>query len=161
MRIIGIDPGYDRLGIAIIDKPSKGKELLLYSECFKTSNKDSIYVRLHSIGQEIKRVIEEFKPDELAIENLFITKNQKTAMRVAEARGIIIYEAQKHSLVIKEYTPMEIKLAITGDGASDKLRVTKMVGLLIKIPAKMAEKKMFDDEYDAIAAALAHSAMHR
>ncbi len=155
MRIIGIDPGYDRLGIAVIEKPKKGKEVLLYSDCFKTPAKDTIYSRLHSIGQEIARVLDEFKPDELAIENLFITKNQKTAMRVAEARGIIIYEAERRDLTIKEYTPMQIKLAVTGDGTSDKLRMTKMVRLLIEVP----DKQMIDDEYDAIAIALAHSAM--
>ncbi len=168
MRIIGIDPGYDRLGIAVIEKPAKGKpdkkEILLYSSCLKTSAKDSIYVRLQEIGQEITRVLNEFKPDQLAIENLFITKNQKTAMRVAEARGIILYEAQKRGIPIREYSPMEIKLAVTGDGGSDKLRMTKMVGLLIKTPEnpkKKAANKMLDDEYDAIAVALAHSAIIR
>ena len=76
-------------------------------------------------------------------------------MRVAEARGIIIYEAERRDLTIKEYTPMQIKLAVTGDGTSDKLRMTKMVRLLIEVP----DKQMIDDEYDAIAIALAHSAM--
>lgn len=161
MRILGIDPGYDRLGIAIIQKPLKGREGLIYSECFKTSPKDPVYSRLASIGKEILRVLDEFKPDELAIENLFITKNQKTAMRVAEARGIILYETQNRGIPIKEYTPMEIKLAVTGDGGSDKLRMIKMVKLLIKIPDKKAAEDMLDDEYDAIAAALAHSAMRR
>lgn len=157
LRIIGIDPGYDRLGIAVIDKPAEGKEALVYSDCFKTSAKNSIYERLQSVGAEISRILEEFEPDELAIENLFITKNQKTAMRVAEARGVIIYEAQKRGLAIKEYTPMEIKLAVTGDGRSDKIRMTKMVGLLIKMP----DRRMIDDEYDAVAIALTHSAMRR
>jgi crossover junction endodeoxyribonuclease RuvC len=164
MRIIGIDPGYDRLGIAVLDKPAKGKEALIYSSCFKTSSKDEIHGRMLSIGTEIARVIQEFSPDELAIENLFITKNQKTAMRVAEARGIIMYEASKRDIPIKEYTPMEIKLAVTGDGGSDKLRVTKMIGLLIEMPAKSSNHgadKILDDEYDAIAVALAHSAMRR
>ncbi|MCX6715558.1 MAG: crossover junction endodeoxyribonuclease RuvC [Candidatus Taylorbacteria bacterium] len=161
MKIIGIDPGYDRLGIAVIEKPSKGKETLLFSECFKTSKEDLIHTRLHSIGQEIARVMDIFKPDQFAIENLFITKNQKTAMRVAEARGIIMYEAQNRKVPIKEYTPMEIKLAVTGDGSSDKLRVIKMVGLLIEIPEKIDKHKILDDEYDAIAVALAHSAMIR
>lgn len=153
MRILGIDPGYDRLGIAIIEKPLKEKEVLIYSDCFQTSAKDSIYIRLQSIGTKIARILKEFKPDILAIENLFITKNQKTAMRVAEARGIIIYEALKHGIPVNEYAPMEIKMAITGDGTSDKSRMIKMVGLLIKMPAK----KIIDDEYDAIAIALTAS----
>jgi crossover junction endodeoxyribonuclease RuvC len=166
MIILGIDPGYDRLGIAVIDKPAKArgaktKEVLLYSECFQTSAKDSIYIRFAQIGSEVGRVINAYKPECLAIENLYITKNQKTAMRVAEARGIIIYEAQKHGLSISEYTPMEIKLAVTGDGGSDKRMIAKMLGLLVMMPAEKTTSKTLDDECDAIAVALAHSAIIR
>lgn len=166
MRILGIDPGYDRLGIAVIDKPAKirgarTKEVLAYSECFQTSPKDTIYIRLGQIGREVSRVIDEFKPECLAIENLFITKNQKTAMRVAEARGIILYEAEKRGLSIHEYTPMEIKLAVTGDGGSDKRMIAKMLDLLIALPPEKASAKTLDDECDAIAVALAHSAIAR
>jgi crossover junction endodeoxyribonuclease RuvC len=157
MRIIGIDPGYDRLGIAVIEKNAQSKETVLHSDCFQTSPKDDIYSRLHSIGQKIARVLDEYKPDALAIENLFITKNQKTAMRVAEARGIIIYEATKRKIPVFEYSPMQIKMALTGDGTSDKSRMIKMVSLLVKVPAK----KIIDDEYDAIAAALVHSSVRR
>ncbi|MDD5165462.1 MAG: crossover junction endodeoxyribonuclease RuvC [Candidatus Pacebacteria bacterium] len=157
MIILGIDPGYDRLGIAVIEKPLKGKEVLIYSDCFTTSPKDSIYDRLKAIGGEISRIIEIYKPDALAIETLFITKNQKTAMRVSEARGIIIYEGLKKNVLIFEYSPMEIKMAITSDGTSDKERVTRMVQILVTIPKKVA----LDDEYDAIAVALTHSACAR
>ena len=94
----------------------------------------------------------------MALETLFITKNQKTAMRVAEARGIIIYEALKRDIPVFEYAPMAIKMAITSDGTSDKARMMKMLPLLIDIPKKDA----LDDEYDAIAVALTHSAIiHR
>ena len=157
MRIVGIDPGYDRLGIAVIEKPSRGKELLIYSGCLRTSPTDPIYARLQAVGTEVARVLGEFKPDILAIETLFITKNQKTAMRVAEARGIIIYEALGHGILVHEYGPMEIKSAITGDGTSDKARMIKMVRLLISMP----DKKALDDEYDAIAVALTHAAQIR
>jgi crossover junction endodeoxyribonuclease RuvC len=153
MKILGIDPGYDRLGIAIIDKSTKAKEVVLYSDCFSTSKKETIYCRLNKIGKEVSCIMDEFKPDTIALETLFITKNQKTAMRVAEARGIIIYEAIKRDLRIFEYSPMEIKMAITGDGTSDKTRMVKMIHLLVKMP-----KKKFDDEYDAIAVALTCSA---
>jgi len=164
MRILGIDPGYDRLGIAVIEKATRGqggKETLLYSDCLQTSSKDDIYIRLKSIGAEIARILDEFKPDILAIETLFITKNQKTAMRVAEARGIIIYEALKRDIPVHEYGPMEVKMAVTGDGSSDKTRMTKMVGLLVKMPAKAGPTKLLDDEYDAIAIALCASAHMR
>ncbi len=157
MKILGIDPGYDRLGIAVIEKPIKGKEILLYSTCLQTSAKDTIYERFRKIGVEVKRVIKEFEPDVLAIETLFITKNQKTAMRVSEARGIIIYEALSANVPIYEYTPMQIKVAVTSDGNSDKERIIRMVKILIDIPKKDAK----DDEYDAIAVALTHSACIR
>jgi crossover junction endodeoxyribonuclease RuvC len=156
MRILGIDPGYDRLGIAVIEKNT-----ILYSSCFTTSSKDPFYKRLLAVGTEIARVLDEYKPDGLAIESLFITKNQKTAMHVAETRGVIAYEAMKRGLSIYEYTPGQIKIAVTGHGASDKSQVIKMIPLLVKMPTqrgrpgdKAATPKILDDEYDAIAVAL-------
>ncbi len=157
MKILGIDPGYDRLGLAIVEKHNKGKETVIYSTCLQTSSKDPMSKRLVEIGQEVARVIEEYGPEVLAIETLFITKNQKTAMRVAEARGIVMYEAFKKHLPAFEYSPMHIKSAITGDGSSDKDRMIKMLHMLVKIP----NKKSLDDEYDAIAVALTHSARSR
>lgn len=145
MRILGIDPGYDRVGIAIIE----GKNLL-HSECFSTSPKDEFHVRLKEVGQKIHKIIIEFSPDMMALESLFITKNQKTAMKVAEARGVISYEACLKSIPIHEYTPPQIKVAVTGHGSSDKTAIIKMIPLLIK----MQTKKALDDEYDAIAVAL-------
>lgn len=156
-RIIGIDPGYDRLGIAVLEKPAQGKEIVLFSTCVQTSPKDTIYERFGKIGAEMGRVLEEYAPAALAIETLFITKNQKTAMRVAEARGVILSEAIKHKVPIFEYTPMQIKMAVTSDGKSDKERVIKMVHLLVSLPSK----KTVDDEYDAIAVALTHCACMR
>ncbi len=157
MKILGIDPGYDRLGIALIEKLKKGKEILLYSDCLQTSAKDDIYTRFGKIGAEVKKMLQEHKPDALAIETLFITKNQKTAMRVSEVRGIIIYEALNASVPIFEYTPMQIKVAVTSDGNSDKERITRMIPILIEMPKKITR----DDEYDAIAVALTHSACVR
>ena len=154
MIILGIDPGYDRLGIAIIEKPTKGKEVVIYSDCFQTSSTDDIYKRFRLIGAEIARVLEEFQPDKMAIETLFMSTNQKTGMRVAEARGIIMHEAIKKHIPIFEYSPGQIKMAVTGDGTSDKTRMIKMVHLLVSIP----QKKARDDEYDAIAVALTCSA---
>jgi crossover junction endodeoxyribonuclease RuvC len=154
MIILGIDPGYDRLGIAILEKPLRGKEIVLYSNCLQTSSKDNIYNRLKQVGEEVSRILYEFKPNAMALETLFITKNQKTAMRVAEARGIIIYEAVKRDIAVFEYSPMQIKVAVSSDGSSDKQRMMKMVELLVVLPDKKAQ----DDEYDAIAVALTHAA---
>lgn len=145
MRILGIDPGYDKVGIAVIE----GKTLV-HSECFSTSPKDDFHKRLKGVGQKIHEIIAEFSPDMMALESLFITKNQKTAMKVAEARGVISYEACLLDIPIHEYTPPQIKVAVTGHGGSDKAAIIKMIPLLIKITTKKAQ----DDEYDAIAVAL-------
>lgn len=157
MKILGIDPGYDRLGIAVIEKSPKNKEVVLYSDCFQTSSKDAIYDRLLAVGNETAKILDKFKPDALAIETLFISKNQKTAMRVSESRGIVIYEATKRGIPVHEYSPMQIKMALTGDGTSDKTRMIKMIRLLVKMP----NKKTIDDEYDAITAALVCSSMRK
>lgn len=147
IRVIAVDPGYERLGIAIIEKSGGAKEELVFSECFKTSAKLSHEKRLALLGQEIKKVIEKYEPTDMAIEELFFSGNQKTAMKVSEARGVIIYEASLKNLNVYEYKPMEIKIAVTGYGKSTKNQVIAMVKRLIKTP----EKTKIDDEFDAIA----------
>ena len=94
MRILGIDPGFERLGVAILEK-NKGdkKEKVVFSKCFKTSAKLEFAERLKLIGEEVRDAIEKYKPKVLAIETLFLNTNQKTVMHVAEARGVVIYEA--------------------------------------------------------------------
>ena len=149
MIILGIDPGYERLGIAIIEKINN-KEILIYSNTFKTSAKEVHSERLNQIGVEVGKVIKKFKPAVLAIETLFFETNAKTAMKVAEARGVLIYEAKKNNLLVREFTPMEIKVAVTGYGKSDKKQMAYMIDRLIKIDKKIKH----DDEYDAIAAGL-------
>ncbi len=150
MKILAIDPGYERLGIAIINKEQGKKETLIHSECFKTDAKKPFEERLFEIGDKLEEIIRFHKPSVLAIETLFFSKNTKTAMRVAETRGVIIYVCKKNNLIIKEINPMEIKLAVTSDGKSDKHQVTKMVKLILNM-----DKKATDDEYDAIACGLA------
>lgn len=157
MRILSIDPGYERLGVAIIDKTKGQKEFLVFSDCIKTSPKENFEDRLTTLGLKIEELITEYKPEALSIENLFISNNQKTAMRVAEVRGTIIYICRKNKLSIKEFTPLQIKLAVTGDGKSSKDQVIKMVKLLIK----NTKDKAVDDEYDAIAIGLAYFAYTR
>ena len=153
-RVIGIDPGYGRLGISILEKNQNGKEEIIYSDCIETGSKDEIYSRFLEIGDKINKIIQKFEPKEMALESLFIAKNQKTAMRVAEVRGIIIFQGLSNGLSIHEYTPLQIKMAVTGDGTSDKSRMIKMIHLLVKIDKKIK----LDDEYDAIAVALTHLA---
>lgn len=157
MRIISIDPGYERLGIAIVDKEPRQKEVLVFSECFKTSAKLPHHKRLALIGNRIKEVIEKYKPEQLATEKLFFSGNQKTALLVAEARGLILYTGSSLGLDIYEYTPADIKIAITGYGKSEKRQMIDMVKKLIKIESDTNS----DDEFDAIAIGLTHFAIHR
>ena len=150
MKVIAIDPGYERVGIAVIEKQIKGKDILIYSDCFKTSAKLPFEKRLVLIGEEIKKIIKNFSPEVLAIETLFFTTNQKTAMHVSEARGAIIYEAMQNGLHICEYTPLQIKIAVTGYGKSDKKQICSFLPKLICIEKDIKH----DDEYDAIAVGL-------
>ncbi|MEK7207952.1 MAG: crossover junction endodeoxyribonuclease RuvC [Patescibacteria group bacterium] len=158
MRIIAIDPGYERLGVAVLERqppkvaPShtpprqppllggiKGdskREVLLYSACIQTPKTLAHAERLAQIGNEVQKAIAAWKPAALAIESLFLFSNQKTAMRVSEARGVCLYEAARAGLTVHEYTPLEVKIAVTGYGKSDKRQVTEMVKKLVALPAK-------------------------
>ncbi len=150
MRVLGIDPGFERLGIAVLEKAKNQKEVLLFSCCFKTDKNIPYHERLRLIGAEVKKTIKEFEPDTLAIETLFLSSNQKTVMAVAETRGIIMYESILAGLHIKEFSPPQIKLTVCGNGKADKKAIQKMIPLLLSLPVK----KMIDDEYDAIAIGL-------
>ena len=154
MKILGIDPGFERVGIAILEKQLHQKEKLIFSECFKTSAKLEFSERLKLIGEKINTIIKKYQPEVLAIETLFLNTNQKTVMRVAEARGVIIYEAQIAGLKIFEASPPQIKIATTGYGRADKKQINKMVKILIPVD----KSKESDDELDAIAIALTASA---
>src|SRR3989338_6967551 len=112
MKILGIDPGFERLGVAVIEKTTTGKESVIFSECFKTKSDLDFSDRLKLIGSEVKKIIKKYKPDVLAIETLFLNTNQKTVMRVAEARGVVIYEASIAGLKVFEASPPQIKVAV-------------------------------------------------
>ncbi len=155
MKILGIDPGFERIGIAVLEK-EKGKDTLVYSNCFKTSASLAFNKRLALIGSEIRRVIDKYNPKVLSIETLLFNNNQKTAMTVAEARGVMIYEGALKNLDICEYTPLQIKIAVTGYGRADKNQVNIMVKQLIDIEKEIK----YDDEIDAIAICLTCSASH-
>src|SRR3989339_822099 len=152
-RILGIDPGYGRIGIAVVEKTNRG-ENLIHSECFETDAKLEHSKRLLALGEKIKATINKYEPNKIAIETLLWSKNKKTALQVAEARGVILLEAERSGVLIKEYNPNQIKLAVTGYGKSDKKQVINMVEKLIKLEPG----KRHDDEYDAIAIALTCSA---
>ncbi|MCI0551152.1 MAG: crossover junction endodeoxyribonuclease RuvC, partial [Anaerolineae bacterium] len=156
--ILAIDPGYERMGIAALERigGNGGKDALLDSSCFKTSATLPFHERLLLLGEEVGGWIQKWQPEAMAIEKLFFNTNQKTAMQVSEARGVVIYEAMRNGVPVFEYTPLQVKIAIAGHGHAEKGQVTLMVQKLVKVDKKIVN----DDEYDAIAIGLTHLASH-
>jgi len=145
MRILAIDPGYDRLGIAVLEgDPSR--PTLLMSNCVQPE-KGAREERLAEVSKAITDAITKYAPDRLAIETLFFGINKKTALSVAEARGAILAAAGVASLPVIECSPQQIKLAVTGHGGASKTAVAAMIPRLLTLPVK----KRLDDEFDAIA----------
>lgn len=153
-RVLGVDPGFDRLGVAILDK----KEVL-YSHCIETDRKLLHHERLLQIGEAVRKIIKKWKPASLAIETLFFNQNITNALKVSEARGVILYEASQAGLEVHEYSPQAIKIAVTGYGKADKFQMESMVRKLVVLPKSTAKK--LDDELDAIAVGITHLASQR
>lgn len=146
MKVLAVDPGYDRMGVAVVALHN-GKEVLLYSGCIETDATEPLDDRLCTLGEQFKLLLHTHQPDVVGIETLFFNKNVKTAIGVAQARGIIMYLARSMGVRVCEYGPQEIKVAVTGYGKSDKTAVIEMVKrLVVDVP-----EHALDDEYDAIA----------
>ena len=150
--VIGIDPGFDRCGVAVLTQ-----DKLLFSTCITTSKKDLHQTRLLNLGKELRMIIKKWRPEALAIEKLFFNLNARTALKVAEARGVILYEAARASLPVFEYSPQDVKIAVTGYGKASKRQVEEMTLRLLKL--KSAPRH--DDEADAIAVGITHLATRR
>jgi crossover junction endodeoxyribonuclease RuvC len=145
MKILAIDPGYDRLGVAVVEgDPSR--PTLIWSACVLPAAglpED----RLAEVAREVRGLLAEHMPAALAIETLFFSVNKKTALGVAQARGTVLAAAGAAGVPVVECSPQEVKLAVTGNGRADKKAIARMIPRLIALP----EKKRFDDELDAIA----------
>jgi len=148
-RVLAFDPGYERLGVAVIERAGV-KDILLYSGCIRTPATAAFSTRLRILGDAASALITQFAPHAVALENIYFEKNAKTAMRVAEVRGMLSYIAAAHATPVIEFTPLEVKVAVTGYGHSNKAAVASMVGKLVSLP----ERKRLDDELDAIAVGL-------
>ncbi len=151
MKILGIDPGYAIIGYGVID--TSLPRLVVDYGVITTPKEDSISIRLSNIEKALISLFETYKPDAVAIEELFYFKNQKTVIPVAEARGIILLVAQKYCGNIFEYTPMQIKQALTGQGRAEK----KQIQFMVKNILGLKEVPKPDDAADALAVALTHS----
>lgn len=156
MRVIGIDPGFGRCGIAVMDDAS-GKPELLHSSCVITHSHTPFSDRLCGVADVVSKTIERFSPEALAIEEIFFSKNQKTAIQVAEIRGVVLYLAARQHIPVTEFNPGRVKIAVTGDGRADKTQVASMLLRSINFdrPPKL------DDEFDAVALCVAFLAEYR
>lgn len=155
-RILGIDPGYDRCGWAIVDVIGRQEKAVAYG-CWQTPKKDTKLERLHSIQKQMQAVVTKYDPDELAIENLYFSRNVSTALPVSEARGVMLAVAFSSDITVYEYQPNSIKLSVAGYGRAGKKQVTEMVVRLLKLE----KSPKIDDTGDALAVALTHAAASR
>jgi crossover junction endodeoxyribonuclease RuvC len=152
MRIIGIDPGTGILGFGIIDYKN-GQPELVDAGVIRTPVKENDAVRLKTIFDELSEIVAQNKPDAMSVEKLFFAQNVTTAMTVAQARGIVLLIGRQANLDIYEYTPLQIKQALTGYGRAEKRQIQEMVKIILKL--KDIPKP--DDCADALAAAITHS----
>ncbi|MFP4379711.1 MAG: crossover junction endodeoxyribonuclease RuvC [Candidatus Sumerlaeia bacterium] len=151
MRIMGIDPGLASIGWGIIEYPGGGPDSVKWG-AFKTDSKKSMAQRLLDIHNSIQAIIREHQPDVVSIEELFFATNVKTAIVVAQARGAIVLSTAESNLEVHEYTPLQIKKAVTGRGGAAKGQVQRMVASLLGL----REIPKPDHAGDALAAALCH-----
>jgi crossover junction endodeoxyribonuclease RuvC len=152
MRIIGIDPGTGILGFGIIESKNS-KNLLVDAGVIRTPVKEDDAVRLQTIYEELSDIIAQTKPVEMVVEKLFFAQNVTTAMTVAQARGVVLLAGMQAGLKISEYTPLQIKQALTGYGRAEKKQMQEMVRVLLGLKTMPQP----DDCADALAAAICHS----
>ncbi len=153
MIILGFDPGLATLGYGVIYKDEKHKPQMVDYGIISTAKEDNLAERLIKLEKGIEQVIEKFKPDEIAVEELFFAKNVKTGIAVAHARGVLLLTIMKKCNKIFEYTPLQIKQALTGYGRADKPQMQKMVKTLLNLKSIPRP----DDAADALAVALCHA----
>ncbi|HSX33193.1 MAG TPA: crossover junction endodeoxyribonuclease RuvC [Candidatus Saccharimonadales bacterium] len=153
MRIMGIDPGTGILGFGVIEVQGK-QAALVDAGVIRTPVHEDDAVRLQTIYEELTDIIVQTKPQIMSVEKLFFARNVTTAMTVAQARGVVLLCGKQAGLNLFEYTPMQIKQAITGYGKADKKQVQEMVRVLLKL----SDVPKPDDCADALAAALTHAA---
>lgn len=151
-RILGVDPGSQRTGIGIVDADMSGKTVHVFHSTLKLLDNDSFMLRLKQLFDELGTVIDTYRPDEVAIERVFMAKNPDSALKLGQARGAAICAVVTRNLTVAEYAPKEIKQAVVGGGGADKTQIQHMVGVLLQLPGKLQA-----DAADALAIALTHA----
>ncbi|HSE34892.1 MAG TPA: crossover junction endodeoxyribonuclease RuvC [Candidatus Paceibacterota bacterium] len=156
MSVLGIDPGYGRCGLAFLDGDGSRPHRVA-STCIETSAKEAFGARLFAVADAVANWIDTHKPDAVAIEEVYFSANQKTAIHVAEVRGALLYLAQAKNVPVFEYNPLAVKIAVTGYGKATKDQVISMITKVVANPPG----DVLDDEFDAVAVAVAHLAESR
>lgn len=152
MRILGIDPGFAITGYSIIDYIGN-KFNLITSGAVLTKAGESFPQRLLKLNNDLEEIIDTYKPDAISVEELFFNNNAKTAINVAQARGVILVVGCRKGVPTYEYTPLQIKQAVAGYGRADKIQVQKMVKTILKVE----NLPKLDDTTDSMAAAICHA----
>ncbi len=154
MIILGIDPGYATIGYGVIEKEGSYMRAVDYGT-IQTPKDESIPVRLAMLDEALTKIIRRFKPDAVSVEELFFNTNITTGIKVAQARGVILVCAIKECGRLYEYTPLQIKQSLTGNGRADK----KQMQFMVKAALNLREEPKPDDAADALAAAICHANM--
>jgi crossover junction endodeoxyribonuclease RuvC len=154
IRILGIDPGLETTGVSILDV-EKGEYCPVFSGCIVTRKAKPVCERLEDIYTEVDRIIKKYRPDCLAIEEIFFSMNAKTAIDVGQARGVSILAGSINKIEIFEYTPLEVKQAVVGYGKATKKQIKYMLRAILKVGDDFFSKK--DDSWDAMAVSLCHA----
>jgi crossover junction endodeoxyribonuclease RuvC len=150
MKILGIDPGSGIIGFGLIEKKSISK--LIDAGVIRTTIGDSDASRLVELYESIKELLQEFKPDVAVVEKLFFAQNVTTAISVAQARGVILLALAEEKIPVFEYTPLQIKMSMTGYGRATKAQIQEMV----RVQLGLKKKPSPDDAADALAVALTY-----
>lgn len=151
-RILGIDPGSQRTGIGVIEVDGEGRSRHVYHAAINVLDCESFHLRLQRIFEEVSRIIDVHTPLEAAVERVFMARNPDSALKLGQARGAAICAVVTRGLSLAEYAAKEVKQAVVGGGAADKVQVQHMVGVLLNIPGKLQA-----DAADALAIALTHA----
>jgi crossover junction endodeoxyribonuclease RuvC len=152
MRILGIDPGSQRTGVGIVDADATGRAVHVYHAPVDLLEAESFPLRLKKLLDELGAIIERYRPDEVAIEKVFMARNPDSALKLGQARGAAMCAAVLRDLPVHEYAAKEIKLAVVGKGGAEKVQIQHMVGVMLNLHGKIQA-----DAADALAVAITHA----
>jgi crossover junction endodeoxyribonuclease RuvC len=151
-RILGIDPGSQRTGVGIIDSETDGTMRHVFHTALQLTANEQFPLRLKQIFDELAAIVDAHKPDEVAIERVFMAKNADSALKLGQARGAAICAVASRGLSVTEYAAKEVKQAVVGTGSGDKQQIQHMIAILLNLPGKLQA-----DAADALAIALTHA----